>query len=175
MVTSLDAKEISLSLLLSTWLLVTVIRQTRRRKPNWLLQIDFFRLIPTWRFFGPNPVTWDYRLHFRTRSGENDWSTWRDITPNKSREVVSFFWNPEKRIRKVFSTASRRVIKSRKSEFNNSWEYWMILRYVLAQSGESDSGPCQFEISRCRLLSSPEHRDVMFRSDTINVSEITAL
>jgi hypothetical protein len=88
---------------------------------------------------------------------------------------MSFFWNPQRRIRKVFATASRRIIRARKGEVRNSWEYRIILSYVLAQPIESASGSRQFEISRCRLLASPEHRDVVFRSEILDASKTAVL
>jgi hypothetical protein len=175
MLTAQHAKECILAILLSAWFILTVVRQTRRHKPLWLNQIDIFRLIPTWRLFGPNPVTWDYRLHLRTRNSENNWSVWQDITPHKSRGKASFFWNPQRRIRKVFSTAARRIMTFRKGDIRNSWGYPIILSYVLVQPAESAASPRQFEISRCRILGSPEHREVVFRSEVLDPSVETVL
>ena len=168
-------REVCLAVLLSVWFALTVVRQTRRQKPSWLNRIDIFRLIPTWRLFGPNPVTWDYRLHLRTRNSENSWSAWQDITPYKSRGRTSFFWNPQRRIRKVFSSAARRIITFRKGDVRNSWGYPIILSYVLAQPAGSAYSPRQFEISRCRILDSPEHREVMFRSEVLDPSGAAVL
>jgi hypothetical protein len=164
---ALHANDIILTAILGIWFLLTALRQMRKKKPQWLNKLDFLRLIPTWRFFGPNPVTWDYRLYLRTADNNNEWSIWRDVTPATSRGTMSFFWNPQRRVRKVFSTASRRVVSFPESKREDSWEYQMLLNYVFAQPADNSGGLRQFEINRCRILVTPDQREVVFRSEII--------
>jgi hypothetical protein len=87
-------------IIFSLWFSLSVVRQFYSKKPLYMRHADVFRLIPSWRFFGPKPLVSDYRLHIG-RLDESGGVHWEDITPfGNSRRLVQGVWNPERRLRK---------------------------------------------------------------------------
>ncbi len=156
-------REFCLLTLLAAWLVVTAIRQLHKPKPLWIRSIDAFGLVPTWRFFGPHPQTWDYQLFLRFRNANGAWTDWREMTPHKSRGKFSFLWNPQRRLRKVFVSACRAIAADHREDITNSRSYKLILAYVLDQP-ISNGNRRQFQITRSRMLSAPEDREIVFQS-----------
>jgi hypothetical protein len=158
-------KECFLFAVLGTWLVLSALRQIQRVKPSWIRRLDPFRLVPNWRFFGPNPLTWDYRLYLRFVDASGAWSKWTDITPNKNRGKLAFIWNPQRRPRKVFFSACRRILAYRKSDIRQCSGHKVIIEHVLAKPRSQFGSRRQFEIARCRVLTRREEREVLFRSE----------
>jgi hypothetical protein len=145
------------------WFVLTALRQRQRLRPAWLRTLDPFGLVPSWRFFGPHPTTWDYHLNVRYGNGAGSWGPWIDITPG-GRGKFAFFWNPRRRPRKVFGSACRQILAPGKKDVRKTVGYKVVLAYVLSRPIEALSRRTQFEITRCRALIDPENRESRFRS-----------
>lgn len=90
--------EISILLFLITWFTLSVFYQVPFMK-NKLRKFDFFKILPTWTFFSPNPIKHDSHLLYRDRN-ENKITKWAEIDIVKKNNFISTFWNPEKRVKK---------------------------------------------------------------------------
>ncbi len=157
-------REYSLSAILGIWFLLSALRQTRRIKPSWIRKLDPIGLIPSWRFFGPNPTTWDYGLYVRVRDGEGPWGPWMNITPC-SRPRFAFLWNPQRRPRKVFFSACRQILTPQKRDIQKLSGYRVVAAYVLTCPLDHSPIRRQFQITRCRALADPENPEPLFLSD----------
>jgi hypothetical protein len=156
--------ECLLFCVLFLWFVLTALRQTQRLRPAWLRRLDPLGLVPSWRFFGPNPTTWDYYLNVRYGDGAGSWGPWIDITPG-GRGKFAFLWNPRRRPRKVFGSACRQILSPVKDNVKKTTGYQVVLAYVLSRPIEAPSTRTQFEITRSRALIDPENREPRFRSE----------
>jgi hypothetical protein len=157
-------REYFLLAVLGVWLILSLLRQTQKTKAGWIRRLDPLGLVPSWRFFGPNPTTWDFGLYLRSRNGHEPWSSWADITPC-SRGKMAFLWNPLRRPRKVFFSACRQVFACPKENLRKTSGYKLILAYAVTRPLGHTANCRQFEITRCRALVDREGRETLFRSE----------
>ena len=171
MVGTLGIREIALAAVLSLWFILSVMRQTQKLKQPWIRRLDPFRLVPTWRFFGPHPLTWDYHLYMSLMNDYGEWGEWTDITPNRRKGRFSFLWNPQRRTRKAFFTACRKVLSFRGSDLGRCAGYRILAAYVLSQPASGITPGRKFKISRGRLVGDVKTTEAVFESKTLYMPE----
>jgi hypothetical protein len=75
-------------------------------------KLDIFQLLPLWTFFAPNPGQSDYHLVYRDRYQDNSITDWVELSLSEPRNWYSFFWNPQKRSKKVLSDIASTLVSS---------------------------------------------------------------
>lgn len=164
--------------LLSAWLLVSVIAQLRRvRRTNplikavsWLKWRDYCALIPSWSFFAPNPGTSDYRLLYRDKLCDEQYTAWKEVE-FPSDPLIRWVWNPGKRAKKalvdmcssLMSMASRDLKKPSKMVYI-SVPYITLLTYVSRQPRSPLSEHTQFMIAATFGRHEPKGPEILFIS-----------
>lgn len=157
------------------FLTVSVCRQFYAKKPRWLRLADPLNLIPTYRFFGPIPITHDYRLFFRDFTECGHLAGWVEITPHPSRSVYSCIWNPGRRPRKVFGMHVERLRRSPTKAFGHddgghhkattgSSSYRALLTYVLHLPPSPGAIKRQFAVTQSRDLTDCDRVEIVFQS-----------
>lgn len=96
----MSAISIVVSVVVMSWLILTVIAQFRSISAR-ISRFDIFRLIPIWTFFAPNPGVVDYHLVIRDRRRDGSLSNWAGINIASERHSTNIFWNPQKRPKKI--------------------------------------------------------------------------
>jgi hypothetical protein len=79
--------------LLTPILLLSIVAQVSLPAREWFSQKAIFRLIPSWRFFGPTPATSDVHLLVRQRETNLVLGEWFEI-PIPGGHVGRALWNP---------------------------------------------------------------------------------
>lgn len=99
---------------LAIWFLLTILCQFRELKfAEWIkYKVDVFGLIPLWTFFAPHPGKRDYHLLYRDKITEQDYSEWQEMDITEERTFWSWFWNPEKRDKKILSDVVQSLVSS---------------------------------------------------------------
>lgn len=71
-------------------------------------RLPFFRSLPQWRFFAPNPGVENVHLFYRTRAAFNEWAPWSEFSFRNPLRWYSLAWNPRSRAPKaLFDTAQQ--------------------------------------------------------------------
>jgi hypothetical protein len=102
---------VSVSLILTGWFVMSVIAQAVPRVHYHLGVASRFGLIPSWRFFAPNPATSDTHLFFRDRSADRTVGSLRPASTIASRHWHQLFWNPSKFHDKVITDVSGALLQ----------------------------------------------------------------
>jgi hypothetical protein len=90
------------------WLLLTGVYQYRPMARA-IAPYDFFRILPTWTFFAPRPVNYDYHLLVRDEFASGGLGDWQEIDAVQARSWITSFWHPGKRHRKIISDAAQMI------------------------------------------------------------------
>lgn len=126
--------DIVIGSVFAVWLLVSIAGQWKFALMSRLRTVDFLHLIPNWRFFAPRPSRRDYHLDFRVQIGPKQTTRWTRLPMNAQRRLTSTIWYPEKRVRKTFNTAVRRIIRRLRASgpdaVAQSLAYLQLLHYV---------------------------------------------
>jgi len=85
----------------SFWTVLTLINQFDYDWVKNIVRYDIFRLIPRWTFFAPNPGTNDFHFLYRGMDDHKRTSEFNELIDESSRSLLSFLWNPKKRVKKV--------------------------------------------------------------------------
>lgn len=85
----------------ATWLVLTVLCQTRSRFSSTVRHWDLVALVPLWTFFSPNPLQQNVNLFYRTISDNGDTSGWKPILPRETMGLRRLGFNPHRRARKA--------------------------------------------------------------------------
>ncbi|MDN5286410.1 MAG: hypothetical protein JWR38_2684 [Mucilaginibacter sp.] len=99
---------------LASWFLLTVLCQFKDTKFSEFIRykVDLFGLIPLWTFFAPHPGKRDYHLLYRDKITEQAYSEWQEMDITEERTFWSWFWNPEKRDKKILSDVVQSLVSS---------------------------------------------------------------
>ncbi|MBB6127400.1 hypothetical protein [Mucilaginibacter lappiensis] len=97
---------------LACWFLLTILNQFKDTKLAEFIRIkiDVFALIPLWTFFAPRPGKSDYHLLYRDKITEEQYSEWHEMDITEERTFWSWFWNPEKRDKKILSDVVQSLV-----------------------------------------------------------------
>jgi len=98
--------------ILSFWFTATVICQFKETRLSKFIRnkLDILSFVPLWTFFAPNPGKRDYHLIYRDKYDEGILSEWKEIEISEERYWWSFFWNPQKRDKKILSDIIQNLI-----------------------------------------------------------------
>ena len=133
------------------WLLVTIAYQYPPFHAT-LGRIDVLRLLPSWSFFAPRPVTRDSHLVVREVLDDGTITAWRPMSCFPARRWVDAIWNPSKHSQKIIRDALRtiKLTRGRSSSADVvacSLPYLLVLHYCSTQSlSRSNAVARQFAI-----------------------------
>ena len=157
-------------IILGTWLIISILSQFRRFKWIKLLKYyDPFALIPSWYFFAPNPGVTDYRVLYRDKLFDGQFTVWKEVDYHRS-SLLHAIWNPEKRRRKAITdtcsfllqTASK---KTKSKRLLVSVPYLAILTYVVSMPHNNLSEYRQFMIARTHGQHTTKEPEILFISN----------
>lgn len=161
--------EGALIILFAGWWLVSLGGQFKGSAITSLRSKDLLHLIPNWRFFAPVPARKDYHLEVRWTSGQKRVSRWSrvDILPPRH-PLRTMLWHPEKRVRKAFNTAVRRITRvlreSGRHRATRSLSYLLMLNF-LEHRCDPDARTIQFRVVSCQDFAETPVVRLVFLSD----------
>lgn len=91
-------------------LLLTLAGQHPHRDFSRVRTKDYLSLLPNWRFFAPNPATFDYHFLYRTVDADGSASTWHDVSGIVDRKPMHLFWFPTRRADKGVFDACHEIL-----------------------------------------------------------------
>lgn len=124
-------------------LLLTLAGQHPHRDFNRVRARDHFSLLPNWRFFAPQPATFDYHFLYRTVDADRAASTWYDASGIVDRKPMHLFWFPTRRVDKSVFDACQEIIPCLDQGFGAAARtpgYRLITEHVrarIAREGET--------------------------------------
>jgi hypothetical protein len=137
-------------LILTAWLIISLLSQLQVKLVAPLKAHDVFSLIPNWSFFAPRPGTSDYHLVYRDLGADGEWGKWREIPLAERRTLMGAIWNPQKRRTKTLSDVVRGLIRLAHdrvlNDFSLTLPYLSILNYISAFPRSSACLQTQFMI-----------------------------
>ena len=165
----LDTIHILFLAVLSVWWLISLISNWKYEKMKKFRSKDIFHLIPNYRFFAPVPAKKDYHLEYRIQTKASEYSKWKRIEFLSSRNFLSTFWYPDKRLRKSFNTSVRRITKML-SEYDyettaRSNSYLHLLNYLQNRNTAKNSKALQFRIVSQQDFAYNSKPKLVFTSD----------
>ena len=147
-----------LILVFCLWFTLSAIRQCRKRRPVWLQRLDPLVLVPSWRFFGPEPSVSDLSLLLNCVGSDPSRPAKLDITFHMRRSYLrGFAWNPERRLRKVF-TGYCRVLASRKRGTAYTAAKTLMLNHIASLDHSLYGRERSYEIHRCHTKADGSRR-----------------
>jgi hypothetical protein len=114
--------EVALAVVLGAWFILTIIHQFEALPSFVAQEFSPWSIIPTWRFFAPNPSKWDYYLFYRDREENEKLTPFHHIPLARDRTPRHVFWNPQKRCTKVFSDSIRALDAAYRARENEEGE-----------------------------------------------------
>lgn len=101
-------------------------------------RLDPLKLLPSWRFFAPNPANRDSHIVFRDIHSDGTVSGWRPVCFFPTRHILQLVWHPAKRPRKILRDAAKSIKQTRRAALSKgvvqcSLPYLIVLHYCLAQ------------------------------------------
>jgi hypothetical protein len=92
------------------WTILTILNQLNISLKSRLLGWDKIGVIPGYSFFAPRPGRFDYHVLVRFEK-DHSFSRWFEIGPRNQRRLISFFFNPEKRLRKAVIDLTTQLVQ----------------------------------------------------------------
>jgi len=90
-------RDYAILAVLAAWIIASITAQARNsrlRKTRWN---DFFNLLPNYRFFSPEPVSFDHKIVYRILRDDTAASPWIPLSiPPRPR--YCWLWNPHQRM-----------------------------------------------------------------------------
>lgn len=78
---------------------------------TFIRNIDYFALIPEWRFFAPNPGRHDFHLLYRDKFADGSLTEWTEIAPILHRRLLNMLYNPNRRRNKALFDCTQEFSK----------------------------------------------------------------
>lgn len=152
------------------WVFMTIVGHVSRRTAGYLARIDCFAVVPLWKFFAPDPTVVDYHLFYRDRSGSGDCGPLTEVTDCvPTRGLVTWVWNPRRRMRKVIMEALTELIllegRLDADDFGLTVPYSVLANYVTALPVAGDARDRQFVIVARPGFDEAHEPDLAFVSD----------
>lgn len=121
---------------------------------------DYLQLIPRWTFFAPNPGINDYHLVVRAVPKASDYGPWCECTVAADRTRLSFFWNPQKRGKKVLNDAVQSLRQAAKlEEIGEDGLPFTIPYLLLLHAANSTLSPSSAAAIQFAIIESQGHSD----------------
>src|SRR5262245_7808995 len=96
------------------WLLATAAHQYPPFQ-RVLARFDPLKLLPSWRFFAPNPANHDIHIVVRDLLLNASLTAWRPVCFFPTRHILHLIWHPAKRPRKILRDASKSIKQTRRA------------------------------------------------------------
>ena len=133
------------------WISLTIGIHVSTKFSHFVAGFDQFSFVPSWSFFAPVPATTDPHLIYRDRTDDGEMGPFREVACSiATRGCLSFFWNPRRRVLKVFTDVMSDLIGLSKSldpnEFKLSIPYLTLANFVLGITAPPNSVARQFAI-----------------------------
>jgi hypothetical protein len=103
--------EIAVGGFFIAWLVLTILFQFDSLAVP-ISRFDYFRLIPRWTFFSPNPGHHDLHVLYRDRNAAGHMTEWQELPFPAPSTTIPILWNPEKRMNKIL------------------WDSWLSIQYL---------------------------------------------
>lgn len=146
----MTAFDITLSVVFGSWWVISAAGQGKGPRISAIKTNDLLHLIPNWRFFAPSPARRDYHLEYRLKTFESETTLWRRVKLSSDRSIRCMVWNPEKRVRKAFTTSVRRITRHKRMHgFDGaarSLAYMHLLNYLQNRQASAKGRQLQFRI-----------------------------
>ncbi len=134
------------------WGVISLLAQGQTALNKKIKSRDTFGLIPSYRFFCPEPMRVDYHLYYR-HIIKGKITQWKELQLPERNRYISFFWHPEKKERKMYN----KIIGVIKKEYGGDSGkraggpvYRLLLAYIRRQSDGPETAPLQFRITSRR-------------------------
>ena len=149
------------------WLALTVGCHLSERLAQFVAGFDLFSVVPSWSFFAPIPVTTDPHLIYRDRTDDGSVGPFCEVAcSNPIRGHFAFFWNPRRRVSKVFTDTMSDLIALSGSlkphDFKLSIPYLTLANFVQNIESESSSVARQFAIVSTAGFDEQQPPDLIF-------------
>jgi hypothetical protein len=91
--------------------------------------------LPRWRFFAPDPVSWDVVLRYRLDDGD-----WRDVPVERDHAWTALLVNPGRRRRKALTQIGRSVAGRAAAHGTDAddWRYRLLVAHVVEELRRRD-------------------------------------
>jgi len=131
-------------------------------------RMDWFCLIPEWRFFAPRPGQHDFHLLYRDRLRDGSITEWTELTPISKRPWWAFLCNPGKRGKKALLDAVIALGQSLAADDQSlklSIPFLTLLNCVSSVPRSSASECTQFLVLGFHGRPSPKEPEAFYLSD----------
>lgn len=128
-----DAMFYILCLAVFYWLILSVLNQFNLDFNNRHHNLRTLSIIPTWKFFAPNPAHTDYELFIRDKYSNGDVSKFRIVSLRRNRTLSQIIYNPNARRGKVLSDSVRIFTRFHNvdniSSVTDTFPYQLLLKF----------------------------------------------
>ena len=144
--------DVLIIIFFSCWFILTFINQFRFSFTKKLKSTDIFHLLPVWTFFAPNPGTSDYHFVYRVMNENNRVSEFIEIPLHENRNLISAFWNAQKRVKKALADlvmSLKQICETKAADDDNiklSFSYIALLNFLSNIPKPPDTKFIQFAI-----------------------------
>ncbi len=153
-------------IILLVWFLAILLNQWKGRWTEAFRKGDVLRLIPTWHLFAPSPARMDYFLERRWKTAAGQITPWKILNVIPRRKALAGLWNPNRRVRKVFTASVKALMKSREKEGNRAagktLSHDLILNYARAKADPQRMRAVQFRLCETRYFDQDSDYEVVF-------------
>jgi hypothetical protein len=143
--------DITLAAFLVLWLIVSILCQRRNSRVLRTRFYDFASLIPSYRFFVPRPIEFDYELLYRAGYVDRAVSDWIVLRP-PDLGAMCFLWNPQQRVRKAVCDLVTLLLRDLRTysrgNIQLSYSYLVLLNRATPFARSSRATIVQFAIAR---------------------------
>ncbi|MCL6739297.1 hypothetical protein [Streptomyces neyagawaensis] len=111
--------------------------------------------VPNYRFFGPNPGTYDLNLLIRHRNRDGSLTEWQEVVVGEERNLLHAVWAPFRRPEKVINDAVREVYRTGSTVLSNDFlpqtTGYKLLLNVARNQVPHDSTATDVQFAVCQL------------------------
>jgi hypothetical protein len=159
--------------LLGTWFLASAVKQEPTRRSKLDERIDPHGvLLPDWRFFAPQPGTYDNHLLFRDELADGSLTAWKEVLVASERKLRHAIWHPKRRGEKIVFDTMNEIIKItqepalEKEDIQVSVAYLTLLNFVTHSQRHADGTKrTQFLVARSSGRDVDEEPVMLFLSN----------
>jgi hypothetical protein len=160
--------DITILVVFSAWAVLSVLSQQARPGKNKLKALDLLDILPNYKFFCPNPITYDYHLYYRTGSLTGLPGEWKEIYISKKTAFLCAIWNPSKKNRKVFTRIINEIIKrkdGKPKKLLRKNTYLLLRNFVEYMARDDNSIKTAFKITYKHDLNNEPMETILYASE----------
>ncbi|MBB3222288.1 hypothetical protein [Pseudoduganella umbonata] len=118
-----------------------------------LARLEALALVPKWKFFAPNPGTFNLYLLYRDRCADGSLTPWLILhAMDHDRDWYTFIWNPDRRLRKalhdLITSLPYPLNETDPQLFKLTTAYLLIISHLAALPRIADSRETQFLVMK---------------------------